>query len=270
MVSRVSGPDASSADPPSPLPARFTVLRVESTGSTNADLLERATNDPNAADLVLVAEHQRAGRGRLGRRWEAPPGVNLLASILFRPGRGTAVPPDEWHRYMWAVGLAASQACQLLGVDARLKWPNDLVVAEAKVAGLLAESRVASDPFDSVVVVGIGLNVGWPVGESAGELAGATSLAACGVRTSVDAVLAAIVAGIDEHAEGLAEAVRAHSATLRRAVRVERSQGPLYGTADSLADDGGLVVVDDAGVAHLVHVGDVIHLRSRDGDDPIG
>ena len=108
---------------------------VAETGSTNADLLTAARAGAPSG-TVLVADHQTAGRGRLGRQWHAPPGSSLLASILFHePGR-TAL-----HRYTQAVGVAAVEACRsTAGVTAALKWPNDLLVGERKLAGVLAES----------------------------------------------------------------------------------------------------------------------------------
>jgi BirA family biotin operon repressor/biotin-[acetyl-CoA-carboxylase] ligase len=157
-----------------------------------------------------------------------------------------------------------------------MKWPNDLVARDAKLAGLLAESRVRapdlSAPDTSAVVVGLGLNVGWP---AADEMPGATSLASCGVTTTVDAVLHALLERIDEHSPTLADDVRAQSATLGRRVRVEqvsrsRDSGPapvLEGRAVELGDDGRLLVVDDQGRHHWVAVGDVLHLRARDGLD---
>src|SRR5216110_3252325 len=113
---------------------------VESTGSTNADLLARAlAGEPEGA--VLAAEEQRAGRGRMGRTWTSPPRAALTFSLLLKP----AVPPA---RRGWLPPVT-----EVAGVETRLKWPNDLLTADAKLAGILAEA--AGD----AVVVGIGLNV---------------------------------------------------------------------------------------------------------------
>ena len=119
-------------------PVGWTVEHVATTGSTNDDLAAAADRLPDRS--VLVADHQRAGRGRLDRRWDAPPGSNLLVSMLFRH---VPDPPGELTR---RVGLAALEACgRTAGVRAGLKWPNDLVVDGAKLAGILAE-RVPSGP----------------------------------------------------------------------------------------------------------------------------
>ena len=119
---------------------------VAETGSTNADLLAR----PESSDrTVLVAGHQTAGRGRLDRTWEAPPGANLLASILFRDV------PDEPGDLTHAVGIAAVDAVlAVAGAEARLKWPNDVLLDKRKVAGLLLETV-----GPETVAIGIGINL---------------------------------------------------------------------------------------------------------------
>ena len=98
---------------------------------------------------LVVADHQTAGRGRLGRRWEAPPGKALLFSILLRPPPGRNVP-----ELSLVAGVAVADALErTLGLSVQLKWPNDVMLRRRKVAGCLAEVR------DGVVVLGIGLNV---------------------------------------------------------------------------------------------------------------
>jgi BirA family biotin operon repressor/biotin-[acetyl-CoA-carboxylase] ligase len=122
---------------------------VEETGSTNADLLARARSGAGEG-LVLVAEAQTSGRGRMGRRWISPPRRALTFSVLLRP----AVPAG---RLGWApllAGVAVASALQrTAGVDARLKWPNDVLVDGAKIAGILAER------WTNAVVIGTGINV---------------------------------------------------------------------------------------------------------------
>src|SRR5204862_1255768 len=146
---------------------------VESTGSTNADLLARAlAGEPEGA--VLAAEEQRAGRGRMGRTWTAPPRAALTFSLLLKP----AVPPARrgWLPLLAGVAVAAA-VTTATGVETRLKWPNDLLAADAKLAGILAEA--AGD----AVVVGIGLNVSTEPAEFPSHSPGAlpaTSLRAAG------------------------------------------------------------------------------------------
>jgi hypothetical protein len=138
---------------PGDWPARWHVRVIDETGSTNADLLAAAAaGAPNRS--VLAARHQTAGRGRLDRRWEAPPGANLLVSLLF------SEVPEFPHELTQRVALAARAAARsIAGVDARLKWPNDLLVGDQKLAGVLAQGAITGDR--RVVVVGIGINVGW-------------------------------------------------------------------------------------------------------------
>src|SRR3954454_24942409 len=121
MVTGMRGDDARSQL----VGTRFADLRwVDETGSTNRHLLDLAP--AGAPDgTVLVADHQTAGRGRLDRTWQAPPGASLLVSVLFRLG----LQPTASHLPTTAVGVSAVEACRLIAdVDVGLKWPNDLVV----------------------------------------------------------------------------------------------------------------------------------------------
>jgi BirA family biotin operon repressor/biotin-[acetyl-CoA-carboxylase] ligase len=214
------------------------VFAVDEVTSTNAVLAAHAAELPE--HTVLVARHQTAGRGRLDRRWEAPPGANLLVSLLFHDV------DDDPHRAARAVAVAAVAACRTVGVTARLKWPNDLVVGDAKLAGLLAERTPGG-----AVVVGLGLNVGWAP-EGAARLGDAASVAD---------VLRTLLVAIGEVGADVAGQVRAVSATIGREVRVELPTGVLEGRALDVDDDGLLVVVDACGLTHRVHAGDVVHLR---------
>ena len=117
---------------------------VEETESTQALL---GPDDPEGA--VVAAGHQTAGRGRLGRRWEAPPGTALTFSVLLRPAAEAPV-----QQLSLVAGLAVAETVeQALDLSAQIKWPNDVMVDRRKVAGILAEAR------DGIVVLGIGLNV---------------------------------------------------------------------------------------------------------------
>jgi BirA family transcriptional regulator, biotin operon repressor / biotin---[acetyl-CoA-carboxylase] ligase len=129
---------------------------LASTGSTNADLLARAAAGAPEG-VVLAAEEQTAGRGRLGRSWVSPPRAALTFSLLVRPD---TVPPARRGWLPLLAGVSVASAVRTAaGVDARLKWPNDVLAGPAKLAGILAEA--AGD----AVVVGIGLNVSTEPGE---------------------------------------------------------------------------------------------------------
>jgi BirA family biotin operon repressor/biotin-[acetyl-CoA-carboxylase] ligase len=228
-------------------PAGWTVTRVSETGSTNADLLSRAAELPDRS--VLVADHQTAGRGRLDRRWEAPRGANLLVSLLFHD-----VPPSPVELTR-RVALAAADACRTVaGVNVALKWPNDLLVDEAKLAGILAERNAAGD-----VVVGLGLNVGWCP-------EGAARLAEPGDPDVTPlTVLHELLAAYDRLPADTAERYRSALGTLGRQVRVELPTGVIEGTATDVEPDGRLVVVDTCAITHRLAVGDVVHLRVAAG-----
>ena len=254
---------------PGPSGTRFAQLRrYEQVGSTNEELLAAARSGAPEG-LVAVARHQTSGRGRLGRRWEAPPGSNLLFSVLLRP----RLDVEEAHLVTVAVSLAASDACKVVsGVVPALKWPNDLVVGDRKLAGVLAELDL-SGGNDPVVVVGMGLNVAWPAGASdePEDLVGsATSLSReTGALFDPDAVLESLLVGFEERLAALrtpdgkrvqAEEHRRRCDTLGREVRVELARESIVGTAVDLTESGHLVV-DSCGSRRTITAGDVVHLR---------
>ena len=120
---------------------------VEETGSTNADLIALATAGEDIDRVVLIAEHQTAGRGRSGRSWSAAPRAQLTLSV----GVGADVPASQWGWLPLAAGLAVVDAVwAAAGLEAALKWPNDVLAGDGKLAGILAE--VAGQ----TIVVGIG------------------------------------------------------------------------------------------------------------------
>jgi BirA family biotin operon repressor/biotin-[acetyl-CoA-carboxylase] ligase len=260
---------------PGPPGTRFSEIRwLAETDSTNRDAAD-AARDGAAEGLVVVAGHQRAGRGRLGRRWEAPAGRNLLVSVLLRP----TMPADQRHLTSAVVALAAAEACRsVAGVDAAIKWPNDLVVGARKLAGVLAEA-VGSEP-DPAVVVGIGVNCGWPAPDGADgeppvpdELRGtATSLWRESDRRPepVD-VLHALLADLDPRVADLGEpagrlrqasAFRHACATLGADVRVELDGETVIGRALDVTAEGHLIV-DVGACMRTIVAGDVVHLRAH-------
>ncbi len=235
---------------------------VEETGSTNADLA-RAAGEGAPEGAVLIAERQSAGRGRLGRTWSAPARSALTFSVLLRP----PVPPARQGWLPLLVGLAAASAVRRIGeVDARLKWPNDLLIDGRKLAGVLAE-RVGA-----AVVVGIGLNVSLRAEEL--PVPTATSLAvekaACADRDPlVRAVLREIeshyadwiATGGDADASGLRAAYLAANVTVGMEVRVELpGDRTLTGVATGIDEVGRLLVMSD-GREHAMSAGDVVHVR---------
>ncbi len=246
--------------------------------STNRYLLDEARAGA-AEGVVVVADHQTAGRGRLGRTWTAPPGSSLLMSVLLRP----TLPPARLHLVTAAMALAAGDACEALsGVRPALKWPNDLiirdliirdlVIGEAKVAGVLAEAELPA------VVVGLGLNLTRPPSCSQNDTRNMSfRLPEAGPR---EAVALSDVAGrsidasalLDRLLEGLGALVadwdavstryRHACATVGRRVRVTLAGGDeaFTGTAVEVTEEGYLCVNTGGGV-RVISAADVVHLR---------
>jgi BirA family transcriptional regulator, biotin operon repressor / biotin---[acetyl-CoA-carboxylase] ligase len=240
---------------------------VAETGSTNEDLLAAAA-DGAAEGTVLAAEAQTAGRGRLARRWVSPARAALTYSVLLRP---VPVPAARRGWLPLLAGLAAASGLRAeAGVDAWLKWPNDILVGGAKVAGILAEQS------GDAIVVGTGINVTSQAAEL--PVAGATSLALAGAScTDRQRLLVSLLGALerrylrwagptaaspgDAAACGLRQEYRRRCATLGRAVRVSLPGGTtLAGTACEVDDAGRLVVAAAAGTV-AVSAGDVIHVR---------
>jgi BirA family biotin operon repressor/biotin-[acetyl-CoA-carboxylase] ligase len=233
---------------------------VATTGSTNADLLA----DPDAPDgAVLVADHQAAGRGRLGRVWSAPPRSSLAVSVLLRPER----PVADWSLLPLVTGLAVVDAMGALGVSARLKWPNDVLVEgpdrPGKVCGILAEVR------GERVVLGAGINVSLRTDELPVDTA--TSLVLAGARshdrdTVLRRYLRALRTRVDAWAAGESPLgdYRALSATIGQDVRAHLPDGSaLEALAVDVDDDGRLVVEGSDGARTSLSAADVVHLRRR-------
>ncbi|MEU3280318.1 biotin--[acetyl-CoA-carboxylase] ligase [Streptomyces antibioticus] len=243
---------------------------VQRTGSTNSDLAALAVKGEAAEGAVLVAEEQTAGRGRLDRRWTAPPRSGLFFSVLLRP---TGVPVARWGWLTLLTGVAvATGLARAAGVDTALKWPNDLLVTvggeERKAGGILAE-RAGEDG----VVVGVGINVTLRADELPVPQAGSLALAGA-AGTDRDPLLRAVLrsleewygrwreAGGDPAAGGLQEAYAAGCATLGRSVRAELPGGrALVGEAVAVDGDGRLVIATSDGLREPVGAGDVVHLR---------
>jgi BirA family biotin operon repressor/biotin-[acetyl-CoA-carboxylase] ligase len=225
--------------------------------STNRYLLAEAAGPDRAPEgVVAVADEQTAGRGRHGRTWSAVPGSALLVSALLRP----KLPPDRMHLVTLAAAVAATEAVRAIGgFAAGVKWPNDLVVDDQKLAGVLAEADGAG-----AVVVGMGLNLradAYPA-----DLRDTATACAIHATRSVSrtSLLCAWLRALDhwlDHPDDVVGTAAAHSATLGRRVRVELALETFAGVAASLTPEGFLVVRADDDTDRVVTAGDVIHLR---------
>lgn len=258
-----------------PTPAWRVLDVVAETGSTNADLAERArTGEDEGA--VLVADHQSAGRGRRDRLWTAPPRAGIAVSVLLRP----RVPAERWSWLTLLAGVAVTDALTLTcGLAATLKWPNDVLVPMdgrpggelGKVAGVLAEAVVGSG---QAVVLGLGLNVSQRAEDL--PVPTATSLKLAGsATTDRDTVLRAVLRALSERYRdwtavdgdpraGLAAVYRERCSTIARLVRVQLPDGTtLEGLADGVDDEGRLLVRESgADAVRALSAGDVVHIRT--------
>lgn len=245
---------------------------VERSESTNADVAA-AARAAAAEGLVVVAEQQTAGRGRLGRTWTSPPRAGLTFSVLLRP----QVPPPRRGLVPLLTGLAVAEAVTSVGrLDVRLKWPNDLLDAAhgRKLAGILAEAVTSPDAGADAVVVGVGLNVTTRADELPDERAGSLLLAGAEV-TDRASLLKELLRALDRRyrswagaggaAGSVLPAYREICDTIGRRVRLELPTGEVVGgTATAVADDGRLQVRTDDGVERAWSAGDVVHLRPED------
>jgi BirA family biotin operon repressor/biotin-[acetyl-CoA-carboxylase] ligase len=239
---------------------------VEETGSTNVDLADLARQGAEPG-LVLVAEAQTSGRGRMGRTWSAPPRSGLAFSVLLP--QEESVTRLGWLPLVAGVGVVSGlrRFAEVEGTDrgrmaeATLKWPNDVLIGDRKLAGILAQ-RV-----ETGVVVGIGLNVSLRADEL--PVPTATSLAIEGSPADRDPLLRAILRALEARHEEfrtggeapLREVYREMCGTLGRRVRVELPDGSvLVGQATDVEEAGRLVVRADDG-EHFLNAGDVVHVR---------
>ena len=255
---------------------------VAETGSTNADLLAVAREGAREG-VVLVAEAQTAGRGRMGRRWTSPPRAGLTFSVLLRP-YGVPAALLGWIALLTGTAVAAALPA-VAAVQPRLKWPNDVLAGGGKLGGILAERS------GSAVVVGIGLNVTQHLAElpegatslrletaaaqegtGPDEAQGQDGVIAADLRTRVlVAVLTALSQRYlawrdqfspgDAEASGLRQEYLALCATLGREVTVTLPGGKsISGTAVGI-DWAGRLEVGTAKETVPVSAGDVVHLR---------
>jgi len=230
------------------------VHQLAETTSTNSVLLEKALEGAPEG-LVVVADHQSAGRGRFDRRWQAPAGKSLLFSVLLRPSHA-ALPANRRHLVVAAVSLAVVDGARAVaGAELRLKWPNDIVAADRKLAGVLAEATA-----DGAVVVGAGVNVAWaPEGEAATCLDQLAGRPVDRGELLVQSLLA--LDGLYGLWDVVSRRYREANATVGREVTVVLGDdaAPLSGKAMAIDEDGRLLVRDRSGRVIEVAAGDVAH-----------
>jgi BirA family transcriptional regulator, biotin operon repressor / biotin---[acetyl-CoA-carboxylase] ligase len=250
-------------------PGRRIGHRVEwhaTIGSTN-DRARELLDRPDGEGTAVVAEEQMSGRGRRGRAWMSPPGLNLMVSIGLRPRLSAA---QAWMLGP-AAALAARAACSDV-VDVALKWPNDLVAADGrKIGGMLVETALHDEAL-TVAVVGIGINVNWRVSDMPAQLAAtATSLSELAGRP-IDraALLARLLDAMDVELAAIEADTsplpryRAACVTIGRAVTVDVGGRIVSGRAVDL-DPGGGLVLDTVDGPVTITTGEVVSARPEAG-----
>ena len=240
------------------LEAPFSVEYHDSIGSTNDRARELASE--GAADVAVLADEQTGGRGRLEREWSAPSG-GVWVSVVTRP----AITPARAPLYTLAASVATARAAREAGADARIKWPNDVVVPVGsdgdyrKLAGILTEMEGETDRVDWLVV-GIGVNANLDA-DALPE--GATTVRDEAGDVDRRLFVQRLLEEFDDYRsdlEAVVPAWRDLALTLGQRVRVDRPSGEIVGEAVEITESGALVIDTDDG-RKTVSAGDCEHLR---------
>jgi BirA family biotin operon repressor/biotin-[acetyl-CoA-carboxylase] ligase len=232
-------------------------------GSTNASALPLARDCPNGT--VILAETQKEGRGRLSRPWASPPG-GIWMSLILKP----EMPLNHVYQINMAASVALCRAfSSMLGLEAGIKWPNDLLIRGLKICGILMEVGAQVDRLD-YAVVGLGINANNDPSGFPAEWR-TTSLAAQ-LCHDIDrcALVCRILEEIEVAYENLGskeiyEEWRSRSLTLKRQVRITSAAGDLVGEAVDLAEDGALLLRTGDKLKRVL-AGDCIHLRPLEAE----
>ena len=237
---------------------------VDSTASTNADLLARAAAEGTAeiAGAVRITTDQTGGRGRHGRTWTAPAGSSVAISAAVAVGAHA----DRLGWMSLLAGVAVARAIDSMGVKAVLKWPNDVLVDGAKVCGILSEYAPAAD--GGIAIIGIGINTDMtpdqlpvPTATSLGIATGAP-VDVQSLTGDVLAQLDAVLYGWPDDLIALAAAYRDRCDTIGRRVRlIAPGDQDVIGTAVDVDSDGRVILETNAGERIVATAGDVTHLR---------
>lgn len=241
---------------------------VATTGSTNADLAAAARTGA-ASGAVVVSAHQSTGRGRFDRVWEAPPDTSVAVSVLLRPRVGM----ERWGWLSALAGMAVTDALRLVaGLEAGLKWPNDVLVGGRKICGILSEA-VPTDAGPAAVV-GMGINVALTRDEL--PVPTATSVRLEGSDAAASALVAGVLASLDRWytvwegesggaSRALADAYRERCLTLGQEVAVHVAPDLVVTGVAVDVDDRACLVVRTPTGSRVFAAGDVVHLRRQEG-----
>lgn len=237
------------------------VFFYRETGSTNTEIGQIAQKGMPHGTLA-VAERQTGGKGRRGRSWVSPSGVNIYMSILLRPD----IAPDQASMLTLVMALAVSQAVdEVCGVKTQIKWPNDILLHHKKIVGILTEMTAEPD-YISYVVTGVGINTNQE--EMPDEICkNATSiLIETGKRVNRAALAARVMYYFEKeyscfmesrNLEGQREAYNERLVNRNQTVRVLEPENEYEGTAEGINETGELIVVRKDGTRECVYAGEV-------------
>lgn len=227
--------------------------------STNE--VAKSKSAANLEGTVVLAETQTAGRGRLARPWDSPQG-GIWMSIILKP----KIPMAQAYRINMAVSVALARAISgLYGLEAKIKWPNDILIGERKLCGILMEISAEVDQLD-YAVVGIGINTNLDVSVFPEKWRATSISKELGSNVSRTDLIQRILQEIEETyikmgSEEIYEEWCRRSATLGKYVRITSSLGDMEGEAVALSKDGALCLKTEEGMRHVL-AGDCIHLRA--------
>ena len=233
------------------------ILILPEASSTNAVALSSIGQRKSGS--IILAETQKEGRGRLSRGWASPPG-GIWMSLVLRPN----IPLSRVYRINMAASVSICRAVCQLGLEAGIKWPNDILIREQKLCGILTELGAQVDRLD-YAVVGVGLNANNDTAAFPGQWR-STSLAAR-LGRSIDRC--ALIAAILNEMEQALDDIKSHelyeewcsrSLTLGKRVRISSAEGELIGQVLDLDQDGALIL-EQGGDRRRILAGDCIHLR---------
>lgn len=226
---------------------------LDEVDSTNEEIKRRARRSAGQG-LMVVADRQTLGKGRLGRSWESPKGTSVYLSVLLRP----ELAPSQVQCLTLASGLAVCNTINALGFSARIKWPNDIIIGNRKLCGILTEMSV-EDNAVSFAVVGIGINVNNSAFPQEIENKATSLYIESGEACDRNEIIAALTKQLeqvyDEFVMGGFQAIREEyvslCATIGREIKAEVRGKTIIGEAVDIADDGSLIVKTDFGLEHI-------------------
>jgi BirA family biotin operon repressor/biotin-[acetyl-CoA-carboxylase] ligase len=242
------------------------IIYLDSVTSTNDVAAEIGQQREDPEGIVVIADMQTSGRGRLGRTWISPQGVNLYFTVLLKP----PFPPGEAAFFTLATAVAVAVAVrEYTGVTAEIKWPNDIMINNKKAGGILIELKADRNKV-RLLSVGVGLNVNMSPSEL-GELAQSATSLMSEKREPVDRIglLGVILAEMEKSYKILLsgnkgvlinEWIRLNC-TLGREVIAKDRDRVISGTAENITDNGGLIVRTSYGDVETLYAGEVTILK---------